>query len=314
MRADHHVTVGEIVAAIESGALNRVGSRSVRLSAEPYEKANELFSSALDPEAIAQYERYRETSVKKLRGEVQKLHKEAVAESGGSQRALDEVNASRVQDISVLPIDSSVWVDKPFLIWAHPYQEFDSTIGNGISSARFTYQSSSDSEFGLEFWYLWQNEENASARITVSGTIGINGELAAWADGSLLFGKHANCGIASRLRVWQWWHQPPTEPAQASTQSMVLDYCEATNWDTIISDVSRTTITNAQVGLVSYHGLVVPAHSSVVFTMLAHVTTDVSGGWAKATFEGGHYGVTCTGVLIEKSPAGGGGSPVVAPD
>jgi hypothetical protein len=315
MRADHHLEVGDIIAAIQRGALSRAESRSVRLQAEPYAKASELLASALDPRAIADYERYQENSRKKLKVELQNLHEQAVAESGESRRVLDEANALRAQDFSVLPLESSFWVDTPIWIAPQPTIDFKAFKRKGTSFAQFSYYTANlHRAVGLEFWYLLYNDEYVPVRVNASGTVGFNGELFAHAQGDFFHGHHATCGVASKMRIFPWPQGTP-EPPQVSTQVNQLEICEANNWDTYFADVDSHTFMNARVGLVSYAGLVIPARSSVVFAMVAQVTNDCSGGSARADFDSSdHYGVTCTGVMIEKLRVGGGGSPVVAPD
>jgi hypothetical protein len=128
---------------------------------------------------------------------------------------------------------SNVTLDTPFLIWAQPSNMLvGSSIEPSFSTAKIRHAVSTDQigddgteSVSLSFYFQWQNpSSNPVSVANVATRPAISGKWAISATSSFV-NPYANTTIVfaeAKLRLLEWWNQPPTEPKSNSAQSITL--------------------------------------------------------------------------------------------
>jgi hypothetical protein len=193
-----------------------------------------------------------------------------------------------------------VTLEKPFLIWAlrdgrATGMLSDTHIEPRKSSARF-YSSWESGNVGsgyigptdeVGFYFLWQNDSGSDAVVNVESQLLLAGRASVFADSGFIWSPFWGQGtigeshlrIKARLKLLEWWNQPPTQPlAQPSQDREVIELSASGGWAVLGSGNGKSEWVSGSFHL-NYDAFLIPADAATVF----EVTLSIHYGGSKAS-------------------------------
>jgi hypothetical protein len=141
----------------------------------------------------------------------------------------------------------------------------------------------------LHFYYLWGNtESSASAVVTVSAFLTLNGFCSAKSQGGLFLGGKAELKLEPTLDLLQTWTQPlSSAPPQAGQSWTALDLiADSQGFDT---DDQTTYQVEFRGFLLNYDQEIVPAGQYLIIDVALSLGSQVDNGEVSADFATGEF-------------------------
>ena len=207
-------------------------------------------------------------------------------------------------------------LDTPFLIWSFrdggpPSFLTESHLEPLNSWARFrSSRRSAMSAFGghdeVGFYFLWQNETGSDAVLNVSSHIMLAGRASVFAKAGFIatpWGASTigNSGLTlnARIKVYEWWNQPPTQPLEQPSQEHIIKSLYVTGGWRLLGSGNGESEWISGNEYVHYDVFHVPANAVAVFEVsLLMAYLGISGN-GEADFQSSYQKIVCPYVRLE---------------